>query len=413
MSTDQQSDEADDNSLTLDLDSELPSEEPNNASSIDDDNDEFATTGDEEESGELATTGYEDFDEDDDEEEGDQLGPMMSESEKKERPSPIRQGSIKGEQISNVLDMETGKLGGHRASHAVVRAQESMTPRSVGERRRRNLTKPLRNSLLKREEEQNEPLTINGRGGGHVGVLRNQESMRPQAASQRFRTNFLKPIKNLFPTMEGEEDGEEDGSLTLSMHGRLKVEEKNQGAGDVETGRQYHLEAVHPHQRPGARVANWLGLGTTGAMYFDDRTRGCCFGITPNHVVMNYLHWSFRSSFSAVMLSAALGFLGLTMIFAFFIWRIGVRHPQCIGGVDFENDYFMDAVSNFHICRKLSPSPSPSTECDLMRINSLHVSVRVKLDDFQYSRLRADLFGDFSGQTRHQTVHWDYHSGYN
>ena len=411
MSTDQQSDEAD-NSLTFGLDSEVPSEEPNNASSIDDDNDdEFAATENDEESEELATSGLEDFEEEE-EEEGDQLGPMMSESEKKERPSPVRQGSIKGEQISNVLDMETGKLGGHRASHAVLRAQESMTPRSVGERRRRNLTKPLRNSLLKRDEEQNELQTIKGRGGGHVGVLRNQESMRPQSAGQRRLNNIFKPIKNLVATLEGDEDEEEDGSSTLSMHRRLKVEEKNQGAGDVETGRQYHLEAVHPHQRPGTRIANWLGLGTTGAMYFDDRTRGCCFGITPNHVVMNYLHWSFRSSFTAVMLSAALGFLGLTMIFAFFIWRIGVRHPQCIGGVDFENDYFMDAVSNFHTCRKLSPSPSPSTVCDLMRINSLHVSVRVELDDFQYSRLRADLLGDFSGQTRHQRVHWDYHSGY-
>ena len=166
MSTDQQSDEAD-NSLTFGLDSEVPSEEPNNASSIDDDNDdEFAATENDEESEELATSGLEDFEEkeEEEEEEGDQLGPMMSESEKKERPSPVRQGSIKGEQISNVLDMETGKLGGHRASHAVLRAQESMTPRSVGERRRRNLTKPLRNSLLKRDEEQNELQTIKGRG---------------------------------------------------------------------------------------------------------------------------------------------------------------------------------------------------------------------------------------------------------
>ena len=178
MSADQQSDEAE-KSITLSLDSEVPSEEPN-ASSVDE-NDEFATTGDEE-SGELpSTSGCEDFDEDDEEEEGDgdQLGPMMSESDKK-RPSPIRQGSIKGEQISNVLDMETGKLGGHRASHAVLRAQESMTPTSKGERRRRNLTKPLRNSLFAREEEQNEPTTINGRGGGQVGVLRNSQSIRPR-----------------------------------------------------------------------------------------------------------------------------------------------------------------------------------------------------------------------------------------
>jgi hypothetical protein len=61
--------------------------------------------------------------------------------------------------------------------------------------------------------------------------------------------------------------------------------------------------------------------------------------------VIKYLHWTFRSSFMAVFLSAAVAFIVLTIIFALFIWGLGRANPTCIGGVDFESDYFTDAYA--------------------------------------------------------------------
>ena len=77
------------------------------------------------------------------------------------------------------------------------------------------------------------------------------------------------------------------------------------------------------HLRAHNRLAHWLGLGH-GFDIEEGGLRLCC-GLSPNQIVLNYLRWSFRASFAAVFLSAALGFLGATMLFAFLIWRIGVR----------------------------------------------------------------------------------------
>ena len=73
---------------------------------------------------------------------------------------------------------------------------------------------------------------------------------------------------------------------------------------------------------------------------------GACswLGITLHSWVVHYLHWSFRSSFAAVFLSAAVGFLVLTLLFAAVLYGLGHHHPKCLGGVDFyEADYFTDA----------------------------------------------------------------------
>lgn len=47
----------------------------------------------------------------------------------------------------------------------------------------------------------------------------------------------------------------------------------------------------------------------------------------------------------AVFLSAAVAFITLTIIFALFIWALGRANPDCIGGVDFDSDYFTDAYA--------------------------------------------------------------------
>mmetsp|Transcript_2815 Transcript_2815/g.7892 ORF Transcript_2815/g.7892 Transcript_2815/m.7892 type:complete len:796 (-) Transcript_2815:184-2571(-) len=112
---------------------------------------------------------------------------------------------------------------------------------------------------------------------------------------------------------------------------------------------QYKLTAHHkshsPHGGSCAAIASCLGCQTWGTIY-DDAMAGMAVDgryCNPNQVVMNYLHWSFRSSFAAVFLSAGVAFMGLTLFFAAILWALGQPHPTCIGGVDFENDYFTDA----------------------------------------------------------------------
>eukprot|EP00977_Amphora_coffeiformis_P011452 scaffold2767_cov177-Amphora_coffeaeformis.AAC.26 len=224
---------------------------------------------------------------------GDEVGPMVTDRPKT-MESPMITGSFKGTRMSNVLDLETGVRGGQRGQDVEVRSENSQ---------------------------------------------------RPQRSQGRFMQHLLKPFQHILHHDDNHHvDGHHDDSISVSMHGRLKVQEKDslrekRGSG----ARQYHLEAVHPHLRAHNRLAQWLGLGQ--GFEVEERSRGLCFGLSLNNIVLNYLRWSFRASFAAVFLSAALGFLGATMIFAFLIWRIGVRHPQCIGGVDFETDYFMDAFA--------------------------------------------------------------------
>lgn len=60
-------------------------------------------------------------------------------------------------------------------------------------------------------------------------------------------------------------------------------------------------------------------------------------------IVIRFLHWTFRQTFPVVLLTAAVGFFSLTILFALLIWLDGLRHPECIGGVEYEDDYFTDA----------------------------------------------------------------------
>ena len=52
--------------------------------------------------------------------------------------------------------------------------------------------------------------------------------------------------------------------------------------------------------------------------------------LKPNQMVVSYLFWAFRSSFMAVLLSAAGMFTSLTFFFAFCIYGIGSARPACV-----------------------------------------------------------------------------------
>jgi hypothetical protein len=174
---------------------------------------------------------------------------------------------------------------------------------------------------------------------GQEAKVRTSSSMYPRSTSQRRRHNRRRRMfGNFFTNEEEDTDKTYHSTAGLRGHGRLMVR-------DIEEGRQrqYRLTAVRPPLRLETRIKNWLGLGRS--VVVSDNKRRSRGGVDFNEMIMKYLRWTVRTSFIAVILSAALAFLSLTMTFAFLIWRIGDRHPKCIGGVDFETKYFTDAFA--------------------------------------------------------------------
>ena len=113
---------------------------------------------------------------------------------------------------------------------------------------------------------------------------------------------------------------------------------------DANTGLNISLSYTQPDSRT-SKFARRFGVGAGQISIYEQSDGNSCMfcGFSPNNMVMKYLHWSFRRSFTAVFLSAAFCFLSLTMLFAVAIWAIGLRHPTCIGGVDPGEANFMDA----------------------------------------------------------------------
>ena len=101
------------------------------------------------------------------------------------------------------------------------------------------------------------------------------------------------------------------------------------------------------------RLARVLGFSVGNGIYEDSPSsaeRGCkCFGVQPNMLVIQYLNWTFRSSFLSVFFSAAVAFFSLTLLFSILIYLSGLNQPDCINvnGVAFgENSTnFMDAYA--------------------------------------------------------------------
>lgn len=101
-------------------------------------------------------------------------------------------------------------------------------------------------------------------------------------------------------------------------------------------------------------IARWLGFSGGPAGINEESGGRRNSGFAPffslfsqrvNNLVVTYLHWTFRSSFAAFFLSAAIAFFALTIFFALLIWALGRKDPTCIGGADFESDFFADAYA--------------------------------------------------------------------
>ena len=186
---------------------------------------------------------------------------------------------------SNAIDLETGKLGGSRSQCAIIREEYEREPQS---RRSRGLKK-----MLKKLAKPFKPKT--------EGI---SDSQRPKTKKARYK------------------DGNRISRRTVSIP-----------SGD---DTQYQIFSVDESVGKGMK-----GIGA------DRSDKSKLLGIfSPEKMVTSYLFWAFRSSFLAVLVSAALWFAMITFGFGLLLFFLAHRAPKCvhIAGEDFDG-LFMDAYS--------------------------------------------------------------------
>ena len=202
--------------------------------------------------------------------------------------------------------------------------------------------------------------------------LRSENSFAARSAGERRRL-FCQSNNN---KAEASKLGDDPQSNELSVEmveskrGRYVVQSKvprTKSSRKLIDQRQYCLRAVPP-KRKTPKYLRWLpfGLGDTRIQIYEDNlvySKPANFFWHPNMIVIRFLHWTFRQTFPVVLLTAAVGFFSLTILFALLIWLDGIRHPECIGGVEYQDDYFTDAFI-------LSWTTfSTVVRCDIVRMN--------------------------------------------
>jgi hypothetical protein len=200
-----------------------------------------------------------------------------------------------------------------------------------------------------------------------ITAMSTREACGSAARRRRsIKKDFQKAMSPLRKRRSRHNEMEMDDSLAPSVHGRLTVqpshrhghfekdddEESVDSKGDI----QYRLSARQPRQGMLFKLLGSIGIsiGSSGVLEDDGggQSSGClCCGFSLNFWVTSYLNWTFRSSFFKVLLSAAVGFYTLTLLFALLIFASGTNHPDCIhvNGEDFgashAGDRFSDAYS--------------------------------------------------------------------
>ncbi|CAJ1962417.1 unnamed protein product [Cylindrotheca closterium] len=186
---------------------------------------------------------------------------------------------------SNTIDLETGKEGGSRSQCAIIREDYERTPQS---RRRRGYRKII-----------------------------------------KFLTKPFRPKKTV-----------------SSGHHRGRTKRQKYRDGNIISRRTVSVPQGDDTQYQIFSIDESFGKGLKGIA--NDRSdRNKLLGlVSPEKMVTSYLFWAFRSSFIAVLMSAALWFGVITFAFGAVIYFLAHRAPKClfVAGKDFDGQ-FMDAYS--------------------------------------------------------------------
>lgn len=182
--------------------------------------------------------------------------------------------------------------------------------------------------------------------------------------SQNLMSLFGRAESQLSSSSSHKQSSAEDASIaTTTIHGRMEVRTRNvrslsapknpfgeEGVTGIDDSRhnqpngghhleyeittQFRLSTQKSKETFASRILAMIGISTSGGGIYDDAGGNSddinCCGIEPNKLVTSYLHWTFRQSFMAVFLSAAVGFFGLTLFFGLLIFWFGTDRPECI-----------------------------------------------------------------------------------
>lgn len=185
---------------------------------------------------------------------------------------------------SNAIDLETGREGGHRSQCAIIREEYERYPQS---RRSRGLKKVIK--WITKPFRPKKP----------------SRDQRAKTKKQRFR------------------DGNKISRRTVSIP-----------SGD---DTQYQIFSIDE---------SLGGKGMQGINKSRSDKHKLLAMLNPEKLVTSYLFWAFRSSFIAVLISAALWFGLITFAFASVLFGLASYAPNClyIAGKDFDGQ-FMDAYA--------------------------------------------------------------------
>jgi hypothetical protein len=176
--------------------------------------------------------------------------------------------------------------------------------------------------------------------------------MTPESTGTRRRRNLEKTLSRFLGKGEAvNEEGEIDENMRTSVRGRLRVTEcptspsDNVAAGSRSRQQHYRLSAIRVSDAR-SRFFSFIGMNDSHSPSYEETREAesctCCFG-SPELWVRRFFFWAFRSSFTAVFLAAAAGFLILTNMFAVGIFSILQRKRTCIGGLNGDKAYYVDA----------------------------------------------------------------------
>jgi hypothetical protein len=174
-----------------------------------------------------------------------------------------------------------------------------------------------------------------GKEGGtrsQCALIREDVEREPQSRRRRGIKKAIKAI--LKPFRPKKKSPQNTRTKTKKTYGNRQISRRKVSVpmGD---DTQYQIRSIDEYKGKGL-----------ASLYDDGQDSGWLCGFSAEKMVTSYLFWAFRSSFVAVLVSAAVWFGWITFSFGGVLFFLAKLYPSCmaVAGEDFSGQ-FMDAYS--------------------------------------------------------------------
>jgi hypothetical protein len=174
-----------------------------------------------------------------------------------------------------------------------------------------------------------------GKEGGtrsQCALVREDFEREPQSRRRRGIRKIIKAI--LKPFRPKKESPQNTQTRTKKTNGNRQISRRTISV-PIGDDTQYQIRSIDEYKGKGL-----------ASIYDDRQDRGWLCGFSAEKMVTSYLFWAFRSSFLAVLVSAAVWFGWITFSFGGVLFALARLHPNCmsVAGENFSGQ-FMDAYS--------------------------------------------------------------------